>query len=78
MTETPQQLEGLDEFISQTIADWKVPGVAVAVVKDGETIFAKGFGYRDVDKKLPVTPDTIFAIGSASKAFSRVCRPDGR
>ncbi len=70
MTETPQQLEGLDEFISQTIADWKVPGVAVAVVKDGETIFAKGFGYRDVDKKLPVTPDTIFAIGSASKAFA--------
>jgi CubicO group peptidase (beta-lactamase class C family) len=70
VTETPQQLEGLDEFISQTIAAWKVPGVAVAVIKDGETIFAKGFGYRDVEKKLPVTPDTIFAIGSATKAFA--------
>lgn len=70
MSEVSQQLQGLDDYILQTIDLWKVPGIAVAVVKDGETIFSKGFGYRDVEKKLPVTPDTIFAIGSATKAFA--------
>jgi CubicO group peptidase (beta-lactamase class C family) len=66
----PKQLKGLDEYISKTMADWKVPGLAVAVIKDGKTIFSKGFGYRDVEKKLPVTPNTIFAIGSTTKAFA--------
>jgi CubicO group peptidase (beta-lactamase class C family) len=50
--------------------DWKVPGLAVVVVKDGKTVFAKGYGLRDVEKKLPVTPDTLFAIGSSTKAFT--------
>jgi len=70
VAKTPKQLKGLDDYISQTIDLWKVPGVGVAVVKDGKTIFSKGFGYRNVEKKLPVTPDTIFAIGSATKAFA--------
>lgn len=70
MSEVSQQLQGLDEFVPQTMALWKVPGLAVAVVKDGEAVFCKGFGYRDVEKKLPVTPDTIFAIGSTTKAFA--------
>ena len=44
--------------------------MGVAVVKDGETIFAGGFGLRDREQGLPVSADTIFAIGSASKAFT--------
>jgi len=47
-----------------------VPGLAIAVVKDGKVVFSEGFGYRDVAKKLPVTPNTAFAIGSSSKAFT--------
>lgn len=63
-------LEGLDAFVETLRADWKVPGVGIAIVKGDEIIYAKGFGQRDVGQNLPVTPDTLFAIGSCSKAFS--------
>ena len=48
----------------------QIPGVAVGVVERGHLVFARGFGYRDVDKHLPVTPDTLFPLGSCSKAFT--------
>jgi CubicO group peptidase (beta-lactamase class C family) len=57
-------------FVQKTLAEWKVPGAAVAVVKDGKVILAEGYGLRDVGNDLPVTPRTIFAIGSSSKAFT--------
>jgi CubicO group peptidase (beta-lactamase class C family) len=47
-----------------------VPGVALAIVKDDEVIFQKGFGLRDVERNLPVTADTLFAIGSSTKSFT--------
>jgi len=47
-----------------------VPGLAVAVIRDQEIIMAEGFGYRDVEAGLEVTPETIFAIGSTTKAFT--------
>lgn len=65
-----KELEGYDQLVQGMIDAWKVPGLAVAIVKDGQVIYEKGFGYRDTEKKLPVTPDTLFAIGSASKAFT--------
>ena len=49
---------------------WKVPGVAIAVVQDGKVIYAKGYGYRDLEQKLPVTTATLFAIGSITKSFT--------
>jgi CubicO group peptidase (beta-lactamase class C family) len=63
-------LGDLDDVVTKVIAEWKVPGVSVAVVKNGKVIYAKGFGFRDVEKKLPVTTDTLFAIGSVSKSFT--------
>ncbi|MGB9836378.1 MAG: serine hydrolase domain-containing protein, partial [Candidatus Saccharicenans sp.] len=63
-------LEGMDATINKALADLKVPGLALAVVKDKEVIFLKGYGYRDVENKLPMTPDTLLAIGSATKAFT--------
>ena len=68
--ENPAALAGLDEFVAAIQKDWKVPGVAVAVVKDGQVIHAKGYGYRDLEKKLPVTTQTVFAIGSITKSFT--------
>jgi CubicO group peptidase (beta-lactamase class C family) len=65
-----QELEGYDQLVQGMIDAWRVPGLAVAIVKDGAVIYEKGFGYRDRDKKLPVTPDTLFAIGSSTKAFT--------
>jgi len=63
-------LAGYDALIEKMIQDSRIPGLAIAIVKGGEVIYAKGFGYRDVEKKLPVTPDTLFAIGSTTKAFT--------
>jgi CubicO group peptidase (beta-lactamase class C family) len=63
-------LEGLDAFVAQTMKDWKLPGLAVAVVQDGKVLLSKGYGVRDIDKILPVTPHTLFAIGSITKSFT--------
>lgn len=68
--DTLAALDGFDAFIDQAIKDWNVPGLAIGIVKDGETIYAKGFGKRDLEDNLPVTPDTLFAIGSCTKAFT--------
>jgi CubicO group peptidase (beta-lactamase class C family) len=52
------------------MTEFKVPGAAVAVVKDGKIVFAKGYGYRDVARKQPVTGATIFPIASITKSFT--------
>lgn len=63
-------LKGFSRFVDTMLPEWDVPGAAVAIVKDGKVIFADGFGYRNVEKKLEVTTDTLFAIGSCTKAFT--------
>jgi len=63
-------LKAFSAEVAKLVAEWKVPGLAVSIVKDGKLIFAEGFGLRDVEKKLKVTPHTLFAIGSCSKAFT--------
>jgi CubicO group peptidase (beta-lactamase class C family) len=57
-------------LVLRLMARDQIPGLAVGVVERGHLVYARGFGYRDVDKHLPVTPDTLFAIGSCSKAFT--------
>ncbi len=63
-------LEDAGPLIDQLIKDWNVPGTAIAVVAGGEVVFAEGFGYRDVEQKLPMTANSLFAIGSTTKAFT--------
>ncbi len=48
----------------------KIPGASVVLVKGNEILFSKGFGYKDYEKKLPVSTKSLFAIGSTSKAFA--------
>jgi CubicO group peptidase (beta-lactamase class C family) len=67
---TKPGLDGFDDFMAQVLKDWKVPGVAVGVVQDGKVILLKGYGYRDVEKQLPVTANTLFALGSITKSFT--------
>ena len=52
------------------MADWKVPGAAIAVVQDGKVALAKAYGQRDVEANLPVTAATQFAICSITKSFT--------
>lgn len=68
--ETLADLEGLDAWIEEELEAWKVPGLALAVVREGEVARVTGHGLRDREEELPVTPDTLFAIGSSSKAFT--------
>ncbi len=70
VAEAKKALAGFDSFVADAIKAWEVPGLAVATVKDGEVVFAQGFGLRDVANSLPVTPKTLFAIGSCTKAFT--------
>ncbi|GAB4042308.1 serine hydrolase [Spirosoma litoris] len=61
---------GLDTTFARVLTDWKAVGFAVAVIEKDKVVYAKGFGYRDLEKKLPVTSNTLFAIGSCTKAFT--------
>jgi CubicO group peptidase (beta-lactamase class C family) len=65
-----EALAGFDDVVTDAMKKFEVPGMAIAIVKGKEIVYAKGFGYRDVEKQLPVTADTLFAIGSSSKAFT--------
>jgi CubicO group peptidase (beta-lactamase class C family) len=69
-SDTAAVLNDIDAYIREAMAEWKIPGLAIAVVKDGEVILSKGYGYRDADEELPVTPRTLFAIGSITKSFT--------
>lgn len=60
----------IDSITYKTLSAFDVPGIAVAVVKDGKIIHAKGYGVRSLDTKLPVDEHTLFGIASNSKAFT--------
>lgn len=66
----PAPLGGLDGYVEETMEAWGVPGLALAVVKDGSVVYARGYGVRNADSGDPVDEHTIFAIGSSSKAFT--------
>ncbi|MEL7060884.1 MAG: serine hydrolase [Acidobacteriota bacterium] len=63
-------LDDLDAVIDRALADFQVPGLGLAIVRDGDVVFAEGFGRRDVENDLPMTADTLFAIGSTTKAMT--------
>lgn len=63
-------LDTLRTFITDTMQQWQIPGLALAIVKDGQVLTAEGFGLRKVDGDQPVTADTLFPIASCSKAFT--------
>ncbi|MBC2601029.1 serine hydrolase [Puniceicoccus vermicola] len=60
----------LDSYIESGMSEWQLPGLSIAVVKDGESILVKGYGVREAGGSEPVDENTVFAIGSASKAFT--------
>ena len=63
-------LQKIEEKTEARRKELGIPGMSLVIVKDGEVIYMKGFGYKDFEKQVPVTPDTEFAIGSATKAFT--------
>jgi CubicO group peptidase (beta-lactamase class C family) len=66
----PAALAGFDADVARAVQEWGVPGLAVAVVKDGELVFSKGYGVRELGKPAAVDTKTLFAIGSTTKAMT--------
>jgi len=64
---TPAQI---DDLVERTLKTFDVPGIAVAIVKDGKVIHAKGYGVKSILTNAPVDENTLFGIASNSKAFT--------
>jgi CubicO group peptidase (beta-lactamase class C family) len=75
-TQTPpdvaKKLGDFDAYMEKTLKDWNTPGIGVGIVVNDKLVFAKGYGYRDLEKKLPFTPTTLCPIASNSKLFTAV------
>ena len=67
-----QKLAEIDAYAEKTRADWNIPGMAIAIVKDDKVVFAKGYGVRELGKTDKVDENTLFAIASNSKAFMSI------
>jgi CubicO group peptidase (beta-lactamase class C family) len=63
-------LRGFDDYVARSMAAWRVPGVAVAVVRNDSVVLVRGYGVRTLGRPDPVDARTLFAIGSSSKAFT--------
>lgn len=70
-TDRQELSQFLDQFFAGQMAKWHVPGAAFVLVKDSEIFLAKGYGYADLERKIPISPEqTIFRVGSISKLFT--------
>lgn len=65
-----ESVEDLETLVTKLLAKTETPGVAVAIIQDGKTILKAGYGTRKIDEASPVDADTIFQIGSLTKAFT--------
>src|SRR5690606_34250313 len=66
----PGRLQPLDEAVAQVRESFAVPGIAVAIAKDGEALLDRGSGVKDLESGEPVDARTLFAIASNTKAFT--------
>ena len=62
--------EDLDAYVARAMKTFEVPGISVAIVKNGNVVVAKGFGVRKLGDTAPVDENTLFGIGSNTKAFT--------
>lgn len=63
-------LKKLDAYYAKALKDWEVPGMSIAIVKDGKVIFSKGYGVKEAGKAEAPDENTLYAIASNSKAFT--------
>ncbi|MCT4622348.1 MAG: serine hydrolase [Schleiferiaceae bacterium] len=71
-TSTPEFISSnkIDDYIKEAIEKWQIPGISVGIVKDGKLVYAKGFGESSLGSGNSVSKNTLFMIGSNSKAFT--------
>src|SRR5688572_27160454 len=66
-------LEAIDSFVATTLREKKLPGLSLAVMKEGQVVLARAYGWRSLELREPAKTDTQFAIGSVSKQFTCAC-----
>jgi CubicO group peptidase (beta-lactamase class C family) len=64
------RLNAFDTHLEEMREKLRIPALALVIVKDGDIVYLKGKGYRNLEERLPATEDTLFAIGSTTKAFT--------
>ncbi|MFZ1372038.1 MAG: serine hydrolase [Ferruginibacter sp.] len=62
--------DSLDNYVNRALADWQIPGVAVGIVKNGKVVLMKGYGVKELNGPGKVDENTLFMIGSNTKAFT--------
>src|SRR5215510_14052282 len=62
--------DSLDTYVERALKEWQIPGASVAIVKDGKVVWMKGYGVKEVGTNDRVDENTLFMIGSNSKAFT--------
>src|ERR1035438_9097399 len=67
-----KKLDGFDDYMAKVLKDWNGPGIGVGIVVGDKLVFAKGYGYRDYEHKLPFTPGTVCPIASNTKLFTAI------
>lgn len=65
-----EPFEELDDYVTSAMTEWRVPGVAIAVVKDGEVVLARGYGVKRIGGTEPVDAETLFPLASITKNFT--------
>src|SRR5262249_39725309 len=60
----------IDAIVEHALKAGPFPGISVAVERDGQMLYQKGFGYADLENRVKVTPDTVFPIGSITKTMT--------
>jgi CubicO group peptidase (beta-lactamase class C family) len=69
---SPNKLQRITEFFDNEVATGKLPGAVVLIQQHGRPVYLKSFGVQDVETKIPMTPDTIFALHSMTKPITSV------
>lgn len=67
---TNDKISQMESWIKKNMKDGKIPGASVVIVEGDKTVYCKGFGYSNIKTRKPVTQDTLFELGSTSKAFT--------
>jgi CubicO group peptidase (beta-lactamase class C family) len=67
-----KRLKGFDSYMDNILKEWNIAGAGVGIVYKDKLVFAKGYGYREFEQKLPVTPKTLYQIASNTKLFTAV------
>ena len=70
------EIRALDKFIKETVSCRQIPALSISLVRDGQVIMSRGYGYSDIEKGIKATEHSKFCTGSLTKAFTTTLLAD--